>query len=1372
MSYHVFQHYIFETDTSIQPQLNYQDNSENMLRQLQNQLQNLQNNNRTNTSNISNSSTINNQIYLPTNPWIPNQKFTKLLNTFKTSILNQFICASCAFCGRLMYPEKCEWLPYDENFSYPILQARLQEQFDSLLTFHTRLPPRIAVCLSCKKPSTRYIFPILHPIPNEIKAVPLSRRMYLSPVFMHCSLGRNSANSAIYSEYRTLTGTMNFSKNMRALTLYSGMIGAYLENDIESNSNNNWLDNTLVTAANWLKLHNPFLKSYSQLLDLPGSEMANPFPRASHISDDDSAPPFLQNDIIVPTSNFNLEIHNEDFHYTHLMAGFLRTPDNTLLPLSVDDSNLEPLLFPDLFPDGKGHYYDNISNNNNTIRGETYSKYIKQRVLNIDSRFRLHHRWLAWSYLQLEKIRNHQNNQRLWKQRQADKIYQPPTAAELIQKSTYTNANIINESITTTLPTFIRTGDTYFHEKELHINTMISEFGLPSLFITLTMAENHWTHLHKILKVTDNHDTIPTNRPLHTTLHFIYRLQQLKKHIWKNPEHSRWGNLIHFFERVEFQNRGAAHTHNIYWVSKTIEQMISENLIRSDLPDPNTEFELYTKVKAHQIHVCSIKCGGPAASGHTCKKGFPRPFSTTTYYDNTIQKYIYKCVKPEDQWVVPYHPETLMIWDAHMNIQYVSSRGLARYLSKYVSKSEPIHVFNIKEGDKFREHIIARRLGSMELMFLILGEAICNSSCAVEYLTTDPPTSRQKAIRPIYLIYEDEDPYWKDQIEKYFNRPLENEFNNITYPDYYKYYEISKLKPRTTKCQIYTDLLNNYIIKRTTPKLVRFCYLKLQDGEYYFYQKLLLELPCRKEEELLGTFQTYREHWLFLHPELYEKIQEITQEYLRIQQLKLDAQFNHALSTLLSKLENLIPPSTSELINLQLTSLRIDPPIYSHCSTLNLPNDQLYIVSTIKNILGPKTQKNKYPYFFITGSGGTGKSFILNLITNDLKSKKSKYLLLAPTGVASQNIGGQTIHSALRICETSNGFKTLAFHDYEFFKHLQQIDTIIIDEVSMVSDRLFSFISEMFSIIKQVTIAFGGINVIVAGDLAQLPPVTGLPVYKLSEWKLFYPLFLKEPQRQSHDKEYYNILQEIRMGNISLNTWNLLYQKAAIPNEQSLNAILNTTNIVGYKKTASKINNMICNMLPVNENKFLINAAIDYINNEQYNPNDSEKLFKGKTNYPNYLRLQQGIRVMYLKNDLKEHKICNGTIGIITDIDLEKLEVRVAFNVMGGIVDISIKRDTATFFIDGKPSSRCQFPLQNSYALTVHKTQGLTLSKVSLSLDDQIFSAGQAYVALSRCPNWSDVYISALKPSAFITDPLMIKEYERLEQIAATPLPL
>ncbi len=93
---------------------------------------------------------------------------------------------------------------------------------------------------------------------------------------------------------------------------------------------------------------------------------------------------------------------------------------------------------------------------------------------------------------------------------------------------------------------------------------MILSYRLPSLFIILTMAESYWKHLHKILKVLDNYNTISTNRPLYTTLHFIHHLQQLKNHIWKNPEHSEWGNLDHFFERVEFQNHGATHTHSVY----------------------------------------------------------------------------------------------------------------------------------------------------------------------------------------------------------------------------------------------------------------------------------------------------------------------------------------------------------------------------------------------------------------------------------------------------------------------------------------------------------------------------------------------------------------------------------------------------------------------------------------------------------------------------------------------------------------------------------------------------------------------------------------------------------------------------------------
>src|SRR6185312_9650159 len=115
---------------------------------------------------------------------------------------------------------------------------------------------------------------------------------------------------------------------------------------------------------------------------------------------------------------------------------------------------------------------------------------------------------------------------------------------------------------------------------------------------------------------------------------------------------------------------------------------------------------------------------------------------------------------------------------------------------------------------------------------------------------------------------------------------------------------------------------------------------------------------------------------------------------------------------------------------------------------------------------------------------------------------------------------------------------------------------------------------------------------------------------------------------------------------------------------------------------------------------------------------------------------------------------------------------KITFCVHGAIVHKSIVKQTQYFYTDGQKASRTQFPLQNSFALTVHKTQGLTLPKVSLALDSQFFSPGQAYVALSRCPTWDQIQIQSFHKNAFITDTEVLQQYERLEQIASNPLPI
>ena len=562
------------------------------------------------------------------------------------------------------------------------------------------------------------------------------------------------------------------------------------------------------------------------------------------------------------------------------------------------------------------------------------------------------------------------------------------------------------------------------------------------------------------------------------------------------------------------------------------------------------------------------------------------------------------------------------------------------------------------------------------------------------------------------------------------------------------------------------------LVKRTKPIIVRFHFLRVQDGEQFFYQQILINLPCRSEEELLGGYQTYREHYLSLHPNfsnaLHAHLATSDQSHRHLMQI----QFDQAITYLLESLKDDMSSNIQNILQIQLNTLKQVPPILPYTAMLDLPDEQYRVLNTITASLGPMRSK-KWPYFFLTGSAGTGKSYLIKMILNWLNLHKNKYLLLAPTGVAAQNIGGFTIHSALRITQSESGFQTLAYHDLEFRNELLKIQTLIIDEISMVSASLFTFIANMFGRIHENDMAFGGINVIAVGDLAQLPPVRASPVFHSSVWHLFYPLFLRQPRRQDQDRNFYDMLEEIRFGNISQHTWNKLLEKAAdYQAKMSLNNALTITHVVGLRKTADIINRAICNVLPVEDNCFLISEAIDFQDGIQTSSKASQVEFKTKTNLPLSVRLQQGARVMFLNNSLISGGICNGTIGVVVSLDKSIPKVQVAFCIKDAIVLKWVMRETSYFYAFGQHASRTQFPLQNSFALTVHKTQGITLPHVSLALDSQIFSPGQTYVAISRCPTWDKVCISSLHHDAFITDPEVINEYERLERIASQTLPI
>jgi ATP-dependent exoDNAse (exonuclease V) alpha subunit len=135
---------------------------------------------------------------------------------------------------------------------------------------------------------------------------------------------------------------------------------------------------------------------------------------------------------------------------------------------------------------------------------------------------------------------------------------------------------------------------------------------------------------------------------------------------------------------------------------------------------------------------------------------------------------------------------------------------------------------------------------------------------------------------------------------------------------------------------------------------------------------------------------------------------------------------------------------------------------------------------------------------------------------------------------------------------------------------------------------------------------------------------------------------------------------------------------------------------------------------------------------------------------------------MFLNNTLYSNGIYNGSIGIITKIHNEE-SIDVTFLTKTGLTIVTVNKTTDRFNYNGQPASRHQFPIQNAFALTVHKTQALTLLHITISLDSQMFAPGQAYVAISRGKTWDSINLIGLDYDAFKTDESIVIEYERLQ---------
>tara|TARA_Y100001970_G_scaffold294213_1_gene448602 strand:- start:422 stop:1702 length:1281 start_codon:yes stop_codon:yes gene_type:complete len=394
-------------------------------------------------------------------------------------------------------------------------------------------------------------------------------------------------------------------------------------------------------------------------------------------------------------------------------------------------------------------------------------------------------------------------------------------------------------------------------------------------------------------------------------------------------------------------------------------------------------------------------------------------------------------------------------------------------------------------------------------------------------------------------------------------------------------------------------------------------------------------------------------------------------------------------------------------------------------------------------------------FIFLTGAAGTGKTTLLERVKNQLSIKK---MVVAPTGIAALNIGGTTINSAFRI-----GFETIPVitrsKDPRFAKLLKNIELLIIDEISMVRAPMLDAISQSLQMYKNSTEPYGGIDILACGDLFQLPPIVKeyeeKEIYdKYDSIYFFDSLSFKEIEnvkyfqldksfRQEEDKGFYELLNNIRTGNDLEKTINRINAQCFDPTLEPDTYMTLTSR----KNRAEELNN----------------HKLTYIDSpeEIIKSKESGELNENDLPAPRELKIKQGASVMFIKND-SEGRWVNGTLGTVVEcLDKKKKCIKVKINNKTYKVEREewnkVKftyDDDSEEVLEEVVSSFKQFPIKLGWAVTIHKSQGLTLESCSVDLGTGAFATGQAYVALSRCRNLNSLHLQReLKVSDALVDP-------------------
>ena len=408
---------------------------------------------------------------------------------------------------------------------------------------------------------------------------------------------------------------------------------------------------------------------------------------------------------------------------------------------------------------------------------------------------------------------------------------------------------------------------------------------------------------------------------------------------------------------------------------------------------------------------------------------------------------------------------------------------------------------------------------------------------------------------------------------------------------------------------------------------------------------------------------------------------------------------------------------------------------------------------------------------FLTGKAGTGKTTFLRRLRE--RSPK-RMVVVAPTGVAAINAGGVTIHSFFQFPLAPyipGGAFRAKDEKYRFSKEkkniIRTLDLLVIDEISMVRADLLDQIDAVLRLHRDRHRPFGGVQLLMIGDLSQLAPVV-----KESEWALlreyyrtpyfFGSLALQQTQHVtielSHvyrqtDRTFINILNEVRENRLTPASLARLNERVVFSeSEESVDGVIRLTT---HNATANRYNEE--RMDALKGIRFSFKAKV--IGNFPESSYPAEET----------LVLKEGCQVMFLKNDSQDSRYYNGKLGVVTSVDASKICVRGIED--DNIVEVEPEVWTNARYVIDKETKEIreeiegefrQYPLRLAWAITIHKSQGLTFDRAVLDVN-AAFAAGQVYVALSRCRSLEGLVLTAPLNTASVRTDMVVTDYMNTE---------